>query len=158
MAKGNEIIVSGNPKGVFLEGTVNGTPKPGTIMQINAAVEPVGGRPDWTAFNADADGDQRLIAVLLPDSLQGKDATTAYVDNDRCFLYVPAPGEELNVLVANISGTADSFAIGDLLMVNDGDGKMIATTGSPESEPFIVLETKSALTADALVHVMYSGR
>jgi len=157
MASGNEIIVSGNPKGVFLEGTVNGTPKPGTVMQINAAQEPVGGRHDWTAYNVDADGNQRLVAVLLPDSLQGKVATDAYVDGDRCFLYVPAAGEELNVLVANIAGTSDSFAIGDILIVNDGDGLAIATTGTPESEPFVVLETVAAITADTLVHVMYTG-
>ncbi len=156
MAIGNEIVVSSNPKGVFLEGTVDGTPKPGTVMQINAQ-EPVGGRHDWTAFNADADGNQRLIAVLLPDSLQGKDADAAYVDGDRCFLYCPAAGEELNVLVLNIAGTSDAFAIGDILIVNDGDGKMIATTGTPESEPFVVLETKAAITADTLVHCMYSG-
>jgi len=157
MAIGNEIVVSGNPKGVFLEGTVDGTPKPGTVMQINAQ-EPANGRHDWTAFNADADGDQRLIAVLNIDHLQGKISTDAYVDGDRCFLYVPAAGEEINVLVANIAGTSDSFAIGDLLMVNDGDGKLIATTGSPESEPFIVLETQSAITADTLIHCMYTGR
>ena len=71
---------------------------------------------------------------------------------------MPAAGEEINVLVANIAGTSDSFAIGDLLMVNDGDGKLIATTGSPESEPFIVLETQSAITADTLIHCMYTGR
>ena len=157
MAVGNEIVVSGNPKGVFLEGTVNGTPKPGTVMQINAATEPVGGRHDWTAFNADADGDQRLVAVLDIDHLQGKIATDAYVDGDRCFLYCPAAGEELNVLVANISGTSDSFAIGDLLIVNDGDGLLVATTGTPESEPFVVMETKAAITVDTLIHCIYTG-
>jgi len=156
MASGNEIIVSGNPKGVFLEGTVDGTPKPGTVMQINAATEPVGGRHDWTAFNATADGDRRLVAVLLPDSLQGKDASAAYVDGDRCFLYVPSAGEEINIL-ADDTGTP-AFAIGGLLIVDDGTGKVHATTGTPESEPFLVLETVSAISADTLIHCMYTGQ
>jgi len=157
MSKGSEIIVSGEPRGVFLEGFVSGTPKPGTVMQIVAGTEPVGGRHTWEAYNADADGNQRLAAVLLPDQLQGKLATDAYASGDRCYLYAPAMGEELNMLVANISGTGDAFAIGDILMVDDGTGKLIATTGSPESEPFIVLETVAALAADALVWCMYTG-
>ena len=55
------------------------------------------------------------------------------------------------------SGTSDAFAIGDILMVDDSTGKLVATTGSPESEPFVVMETVAALTADALVHVMFTG-
>ena len=158
MAKGNEIIVSAEPGGRFLEGIVSGTPKPGTVMQLKAATEPVNGRHTWEVFNGAADAERTLIAVLLPDSLQGDIATAAYVDGERCFLYVPIAGEELNMLVANIAGTSDTFAIGDRLIVDDGTGKLIATTGSPESEPFIVLETKAtALTADALVHCMYTG-
>ena len=156
MAQGNGIIVSSDPKGVFLEGTVDGTPKPGTVMQLNSQ-EPVSGRHDWTAYAPGTDGEQRLIAVLLPDSLQGKLATDAYVDGDRCFLYVPAAGEELNMLVANIAGTGDAFAIGDILIVDTGTGKLIATNGTPESEPFQVLETQAALTADTLVHCQYTG-
>jgi hypothetical protein len=157
MAIGNEIVVSSNPKGVFLEGTVSGTPKPGTVMQVSAGVEPVGGRHQWEVYNADADGDQRIIAVLDIDHLQGKLSTDAYVTGSRCFLYVPAAGEELNMLLANIAGTSDSFAIGDLLIVDDGTGKLIATTGTPESEPFVVMETVAALSADSLEHVMYTG-
>ena len=159
MAQGNEIVLSGEPRGRFYEGIIASgeTPKPGTVMQIQAAVEPIGGRLTWEMLDSGADGDQRLIAVLLPDQLQGKMATAAYAAGDRCFLYIPLPGDELNMLVSNISGTSDSFAIGDLLMVNDGDGELIATTGSPESESFIVMETVAALTADTLVHCMFTG-
>jgi hypothetical protein len=157
MAKGNEIIVSANPQGKFLEGIVSGTPKPGTCMQIKAATEPVGGRYTWEVYNADADGNQRLIAVLLPDVLRGKLATDAYADGDRCFLYCPIAGEELNMLVADVGGTADTFAIGDILMVDDGTGKLVDTTGTPESEAFICIETSAALTADKLLLCMYTG-
>ena len=100
MARGNEIIVSADPQGRHLEGYVSGTPAPGTVMQIKPGIEPIAGAYTWEPFNADADGDQRMIVILLPDQLQGKTATDAYADGDRCFLYCPLPGEELNVLVA----------------------------------------------------------
>ena len=155
-ALGNAIIISNDHRGRVHEGTINSTPKPGTCVQINSQ-EPVGSRYDWTAFNAAADGDQRLVAVLLEDDLQGKIATDAYVDGSRCRVYCPLPGEELNMLVSNIAGTSDSFAIGDILMINDGDGLLIATTGTPESECFIVMATTAAITADTLVHCMFTG-
>jgi hypothetical protein len=159
MSSLNKIVLSGEPKGRFLEGIVDGTPKPGTIMQIKAATEPVGGKHTWEVYNRAADGErpQGPLAVLTENWKLGKTPTDAYVDEEQCMMYVPNPGDELLVLVANIAGTADSFAIGDLLIVNDGDGLMIATTGTPESEPFCVAETVAALTADTLVHVFYTG-
>lgn len=159
MAKGSSIVVSGNPKGVFLEGVIASgeTPKPGTVLQIKAATEPIGGRHTWEIFDAGADGDQRLVAVLLPDSLQGKVATAAYAAGDRCSLYVPAAGEDLNMLYKNIAGTGDLFAIGDLMIVDDGTGKLVATTGTPESESFVCMETVAAITADTLVWSKFTG-
>lgn len=157
MAKGNEIVVSADPKGTFLEGIVSGTPKPGTVMQMTSAAA-VGGRNTWTAYAPGTDGQQRLIAVLLNDTLQGTLATTAYVTGARCFLYCPIPGEELNMLKGDVSGTGDDFAIGDLLMVDSGTGKVIATTGTPESNPFVCMETVTDPTADQLVHCMFTGQ
>jgi len=158
MAKGNEIIVSAEPQGRFIEGIVSGTPKPGTVMQVKAATAAdASGKHTWEVYNAAADGNQRLIAVLLPDALSGQLASTAYVTATRCFLYVPIAGEELNMLYANISGTSDAFAVADIMMVDDGTGKLVATTGTPESEPFICLEAQTALTADALVWSMFTG-
>ena len=158
MARGNEIIVSANPRGVFMEGVINAALKPGTIVQIDVS-EGMGtdARLDWEAFSAGADGNQRLIAVLLPDVNQGKIATDAYASGDRCFLYVPCAGEELNCLMADVTGTADDHVFGELMIVDSGTGKLIATTGSPESEPFMLLEDVTDPTADQLVHVMYSG-
>lgn len=156
----NTIVLTGEPRGRFLEGIISGTPKPGTVMQLKAATEPVGGNHTWEVYNRDADGNhpQGALAVLLEDSTQGKTVSDAYVTGTLGRLYVPLPGDELLMLVSNIAGTGDTFAIGDLLIVNDGDGELIATTGSPESEPFTVMETKStALTVDTLVHVMYTG-
>lgn len=156
MAKGNEIIITAEPKGVFLEGFISGTPKPGTVMQVKAATEPVGGQHTWEVFNQSGDGAEALIAVLLPQKWQGKIATDAYVTGDRGQLYCPAMGEDLNMLVANISGTSDAFAIGDRMMVDDTTGKLVADS-SGDSVPFIVMETVAALTADALVWCKYTG-
>ncbi len=162
MAKGNEIIVTSPERGVRLEGFVSGTPKPGTVMQIVGGTAPVAGRFTWEVYDADSDGDQRIIAVLLPDHLQGKTATDAYASGDRCYLYCPIMGEQLNMLIADVSGTgtagSENKAIGDLLMVDDGTGKLIDTTGSPESEPFILLEVQAEpISADALLWCMYTG-
>jgi len=159
MAVGNEIIASAEPRGRFIEGIVSGTPKPGTVMQVKSATEMIGGRFTWEVYDANSDGDQRLIAVLLPDQLQGKLATAAYVDGDRCFLYCPLPGDELNMRVyAAGTATSDALAIAGLLIVDDGTGVLIATSSGEESEPFISLETVADLVADgALVHCMFTG-
>lgn len=157
MATGNEIIVSSEPRGRLTEGIIDGTPKPGTCMQVKAGVPMVGGRFTYEAFNRDADGNLGTVWVLLPDHLQGKLTTDAYVSGARGFLYAPAHGEELNMLVANIAGTADDHAIGDQLMIDDGTGKLIATTGSPESEPFRLLEAITDPTVDTLALCEYTG-
>lgn len=161
MAWGNKIVVTTPPKGVFNEGIVSGTPKPGTVMEIVAATEPQSGRHTWQVYQPGTDGEQRPVAVLVEQALLGGISTTEYADGDRCHLYFPLPGEELNVLAKNLGGTAtgsgDSFAIGDMLILDSGTGKVIATTGSPESEPFQVLETVAEITEDTLIHVMYTG-
>lgn len=161
MAKGNNIIVSDDPKGRIINGYVDGTPLPGTIMQIKAATEPVGNRFTWEAFNRAADGDrpQGPIAVLLEDVISGKTKDDAYVDGDPCRMYCPLPGDMLNVRwSATGTGTGDSVAIGDLAVVNDGDGLLIDTASTPESEPFVALETVAdVVAAGTLVWSMFTG-
>lgn len=167
MAKGNEILISAGYVGRRLEGIIAGTPKPGTCMALkNVALQ--SGRATWEPFGTTAassnngvaaDGDQRLIAVLLPDELQGKAATVAYVTGSRCFLYCPLPGDELNMLFENQSGTGDDtdFVIGDLFMVDDGTGKLLVVDSDAQSEPFAAMETMSDVTADILVHTVFTG-
>lgn len=157
MARGKEIIVSSEPGGVFMEGTIDGTPKPGTCMQVKAGVAMVGGRFTYEVYNPGADGEQRPVIVLLPDQLQGRLATDAYVTGTRGFLYMPRLGEELNMLVANISGTADDHTIGEMLMIDNGTGLLVTTTGSPEMESFQCLEAAVDPTVDQLLMCMYTG-
>tara|TARA_R110002020_G_scaffold376130_3_gene587295 strand:+ start:20519 stop:21001 length:483 start_codon:yes stop_codon:yes gene_type:complete len=159
MAKGNKIVVSPHPKGVEIEGTINGALKPGTVVQIDVSegIDTGTNRMQWEAYAPGTDGDQRLIAVLLPDRHQGKLATDAYVSGDQCFVYVPVAGEQLNMLYLDIAGTGDDHAFGDVMMVDTSTGKLIATTGTPESEPFTCLEAATDPTADSLLHSLYTG-
>lgn len=169
MANGNDIIVEAAPRGTKMEGILganSGSPKPGTIMEIDRSVEPVNGTFAWEPFGVTAasgsegvaaDGNQRLVAVLEIDKLQGKTADDAYATTERCFLYVPVAGETLNIRRADIAGSGDDVAIGDLFIVEDGTGKLIATTGSPESEPFFALETVTDPLAETLLWCMYTG-
>lgn len=161
MAKGNTILLSTEPRGRFIEGVVAAgeAPKPGMIVQIQAATALVGGRFTFEIYNADADGGRPKgpYIVLLEDQWQGKTTSDAYAAGDRCFGYVPLPGDELNLLLLNIAGTGDDHAKGEILIVDDTTGKLIATTGSPETEVAMVLETVTDPTADTLCWCIWTG-
>lgn len=167
MARGNEIIVSADPKGKFETIIVSGTPKPGTVMEFKHGTalgtgghwtfEPAGTTAASGVQGMAADGNRLPIAVLLNDPLQGRPVTTAYASGEIAQIYYPLAGEELNMIIENQSGTADDFAIGDKLIVDDGTGKLLISASTPESEPFICLETLTDLTADNLTWVKYTG-
>ena len=161
MAKGSKIVVTPDPMGRFFEGTLTSgqTPKPGTIMQIDTSVAIDGsGRFTWKVYAPGSDGIRcGLWAVLIEDDLQGRTETTAYVAGDRIRLYRPLPGDELNMILQDVSGTADDHAVGEQLIADTGTGKLIATTGSPESEPFMLLEAVTDPVADTLAWCVYTG-
>lgn len=160
MARGHEIVVSANPMGHFTEGFIAAgeTPKPGQILQIQAATALKSGRHTFEIYNVAADGSRPSGAfyVLLPDRLQGKLATDAYAAGDRCFLYNPLPGDELNLLWADVAGTA-TISKGTVGIVDDGTGKIVATTGSPETEVCMLLEDITGQTADQLAWSSWTG-
>ncbi len=93
---------------------------------------------------------------MLPDWLQGRLATTAYAAGEKCFGYIPLPGDELNLMLQNVSGTA-TIAIGTTLIVDDTTGTMIATTGSPEIEVAFMLEAVVDIAADQLAWCIWTG-
>ncbi len=159
--KGQNIVVSADPKGVFMEGIISGTPKPGTMMQIQAGTLPVNGRFTYEAVSR-VDGSKGPVFVLREDHLQGKLATDAYVSGTRGFLYAPAMGEDLNVLMRYEPGTGTLGAetVGDMLEIDGTTGKVQAATaaGAGVSAPFQLLEHLGvALAADALVWVKFMG-
>lgn len=155
----NTIIVSQEPRGRFFDGYISGTPKPGTVMQLKAATEPVSGRHTWEAYDRAADGDRPKgpVVVLLEDALQGKGIDGAYENGKMGHLYVPLPGDELLMLLLDVAGTGDAHTIGELMLVDDGTGKLIVTTGTPQKESFVCMETLAAPTADTHAHVMFNG-
>ncbi len=160
MALGNNIIIAAQPRGLKLEGyKIAGTPKPGIVVQIDVSEAEQGGRWAWEAFNQSFDSEASLMAILVNDSLRGVGPTVAYVAGERCFMYVPLAGEEMNILLEDVAGTADDFAIGDRLIVDDSTGKFLATTGTShvKSEPFICLEVVTDPEADTLIRAMYTG-
>lgn len=157
MARGNSIVVTAEPKGQFLEGTIADTSKPGTIMQVKAATAFKGGRPSYVAGAPGTDGKQVLPAVLLEDNLQGKTSSDAYVSGTRCRLYCPVAGEELNILVGEVAGTGNSYAIGDRLIIDAEDGILVPETGSPQATQFVALEAVTQVAGSYLLHVLYLG-
>jgi hypothetical protein len=159
MARGTEIIVSAEPRGKFDEGYVSTAEYPGTIVEKDPSVALKGGRHTYKVYQPGTDGEHPRGAywVLLHDPLQGRTATSQYAAGDRCFVYAPLAGEELNLLVANLAGTADDHALGEMLIVDTGTGKLIATTGSPETEVAQLLEAITDPTADTLAWCQWTG-
>ncbi len=142
MAHGNPvsgIIVSAEPRGVFLEGVAGDTSKPGTKMIIKYNTAFVGGRPTWVSYGtgssqqAAADNDPRGCFIMIEDSLNGYGPTQAPVVGQRIRLYAPLPGEEMNILVEGEAGTAsaNAFFIGTRFGVRAATGLYypLAVTG-----------------------------
>lgn len=166
--RGKKIIVAADPQGMFMEGIVatGQTFYPGCIVQVDPTVALSSGRHTYKLYDRSADGEQPLGAFWVVTeenmALGGKgitDATTfdSYAAGERCSLYSPMAGEDLNLLISNLSGTADDHVAGEILMVDDGTGELIATTGSPETEVAVLMENITDPTADTLAWCQWSG-
>lgn len=160
MARGNRILLTVENKGSRKEGIANAgeTIYPGTIVQIDPTQDEQGGRFVVKLYDRGADGDQPLGAfwVVLEDELQGKGPTDAYTAGTRIQIYSPLPGDELNLLISDVSGSAN-ITKGTILMVDDGTGELIATTGSPETEVAVLLETVTIPLTDRLAFCEWTG-
>lgn len=160
MARGNCIIVNAGSRH-FAEGFVKTgeTFYPGMIVQKDPTVALQGGRHTYKLYNRDADGDRPAGAlwVVRENSLIGKTTADSYAAGELCFFYAPVEGDELNLLIKNETGTADDHAAGEILTVDDGTGKLIATTGTPEIEVAMLLEAVTDPTADTLAWCEWTG-
>ena len=160
MSQGNRICLT-PAFAIPVEGIINAaeTPKPGTIMQYDPSQTRVGGRLVWKAYSRDADGNRPKgpFVVLTEDIYQGRTMSDAYAAGERCFGVIPLPGCELNLLFGNAAGTADDVVAGELLIVDSGTGKLVPTTGSPETEVAQANEALTDPTADALLWCNWTG-
>lgn len=175
---GSRIVVSSAPKGMFMEVVIDGTPKPGTMMQLKSGAAFDGGnRPTYEIFNPGGDGFPGEIAILTDDGPHaniGRDFDTAFTSGDRGMLYFPIPGDELNVRRSDISGTgspSEDITIGEKLLIVSGVGTVspvaLGVANSPTYKPFKSLETITdpgmepggvdTEASHALVHVLYTG-
>ena len=154
--RGSKILLNANAHGLREEGTITDTSKPGTLMERVPATASVAGRFSYRACSATA-GAKGPRVVLLENWVQGKIYSDAYAANERCFLYWPVAGDELNLILGDVAGTGDAaIAIGDVFGVNN-DGKL-KRNSSYTSTPFEALEAVSAgLAADYLLWVQYRG-
>lgn len=162
MARGNEIIVTADPKGQFDEGYVASgeTFYPGMIVQRDASVALKSGRHTYKIYSPGADGENPLGPhyVVRNDTMIGKTTSDSIATGERCFVYSPRGGEELNLLLLNIAGTADDHALNEKLMVDNTTGKLIITTGTPENEVAQLLEAVTDPTADTLAWCLWVGQ
>jgi hypothetical protein len=155
MARGAKIIVTADWKGLERQGYIaDGSTVllPGTIWQRDASVALRHGEATYKIYQPGADGENPLGGywVLLENIYLGRPPTEAWAAGDFARFYSPRNGEELNLVVANLAGTADDHALGAKLMVDHTTGKLIATTGSPEDEVAELLEAIVDPTADTL--------
>jgi len=155
--QGNRIVVSAEPRGVWLDVIVADALKPGVMVQIKNTA-PVSGVFSVETFAPGTDGKRRTPMILTEDFGQGGTYNTTYTAGSRGKVYIPLPGELVNVRLADVSGTGDDHAIGERLIADTGTGKFLATTGSPESEPFQLLETVTDPTTDTLALAMATGQ
>lgn len=154
----NTIVVSENPRGRYFEGIINGTPLPGTVVQLDLAVAPIEGKHTYEVANIVANGSSPNgpIIVVVEDALQGKGILDAYVTGTQCRFYIPQPGDEL--LMIKVDEDPGAPEVGDVLMVQDATGLLlISTVTGIVSEPFVTLENLADPSADVLIHTMFSG-
>jgi hypothetical protein len=159
MARGNRIVVNPDADGAYEWGFITTAEKPGTVLQINPSVALKSGKHTWIVYTRDADGDHPKgpFAILVEDLFQARDATTAVTAGDFAKMYIPLPGDELNLLYKNVAGTADDVAAGDILTVDSGTGKVQVSSATPETEVAVALEAIVDPTADQLLWCRWSG-
>lgn len=160
MSKGNRIVLTPD-RGWPVEGYLQSgqTVSPGMVMQYDPTQALIGNRQAWKIYVPGADGGAPAgpYIILREDFLQGKTMTDAYgtAVGTHLFGWIPLPGCELNVLYLDIAGTADDHAAGELGIVKNNSGKFIATTGSPASQPVMLMETVTDPIADFLGWVIW---
>lgn len=165
MSAHNVIVVSADPKGHFFEGQMvagAGAFKPGIHVMIDPEADLVDGRPQYKIWDGGADGERGWDGIVREMDLMGYLPTTEYAAGSRFLGYQPVNGDEVQMLLKNVgtgTGTGEEdVLIGDKFIVDKGTGKVIPTTGTPESEPWEAMESISDIEEDTLVLCRYTGK
>lgn len=165
--KGTRIIVTGPMarRGVFEDIFVSGTPKPGTVMEL-LVTAPVQNKFTYGVYGVTGassgqgvsnDGDRKAIAILVEKDDEAKTFDDAYVTGDQGRVYFPAMGETFNMLIEDVAGTGDDFAVAEELMVDNGTGKLLTADSDAEAHPFTCLETVTNPLADHHTWCRFNG-
>lgn len=156
---GNEIVLSPRPMGRYIEGVAKvANMVPGICLTPTTDALDAGNRRTWTPWTLST-GNPSLIAILDFNMLFGHRATdaTQYAIGKRIRIYMPQPGDELNMLLAALIGTTGSpaIAVGDQLgpQVNTGRLVKLATgTAGGTGEAFIANEALNATLGNTWIH------
>lgn len=163
MARGNEIIVTADPKGQFDEMIVKSgqTFYPGMIVIKDFSVALVGGRHTAKIYDSGTDGLMPAgafwVVTNLIAALFGKLVSDSIAAGERFMGYSPRAGEELNLLLIDVTGTGDDHTVGEKLVVDDASSKLIAFTGTPNTVVAALKETVTDPTADTLAWCEWTG-
>lgn len=158
---GNNIILSERPMGRRIDGVAYQTAMfPGTCLQIVAGVGPDNGnRYTWRPWNRTT-GFQGLIAIADVDWNQGFTVDNPGYQIGRRFpIYLPLPGDEINMLLAELIGTTGdpAIALGDELAAQTGTGQLIKTaagTAGGTQHQFEAMETLATALGREWCHVI----
>lgn len=152
--RGSQIIVSGSPKGTFLEGTIQGTNLyPGIAVSVVLGVAADGsGNMTWQPLTSTSFLDPRLKAILLNDDNQGFIYSVAYITGTRCKIYCPLPGEDMNLCVAAQVGTgsANAYTVGERLAPSNSTGQFTNSSVSSSSNAWATVMEHIDITADVV--------
>lgn len=164
--KGNNIVVNGEfGKGRYSP-MINGTGAvlyPGTIMQVDPSVALVGGVSTCVVYDRSADGEQPKgafwVATEHMGRLAGKTVDDTIEVGAMFEAYAPAAGDDLNLMVSDAdTGTStNDVAVGTIMMVRDGFGTLIATSGSPETEVAVMMSAANDFSGNRLNWVQWTG-
>lgn len=153
--RGSKILLNADAKGLRIEGTIVGTPKPGTIMEKTSAAA-VQGRFSYQASSRSS-GAKGPNIILTENWILGKIYSDAYATGEHGFMYQLNAGDDCNVILLDVAGTGDAaIAIGDVFGVG-AVGKLVRNS-SYTATPFESNEAVAAgLAADYLLWCTYRG-
>lgn len=161
MARGtNQILVSSELEGRRMEGFVKAgqTFTPGIIVMRDPTVALRQGRHTYKIYDrTTGDPTGGPAYVVRQDYLRGDLVTQTYGPGERCFLYELDEGDEVNLLVKNLAGTADDHALGEMLMIDANTGKMVVSDGTKQKEVAMLQEAIVDPIADTLAWCIWRG-